>query len=146
MFHYTSCGLRNVYLANGYNVKRTAYGKAVAIEDVDGLHRCIAMQLVCDKPRLSGAEFRFLRKELGMSQSRLAAVLGNNAQTVAKWEKMGRPPKWGDRFLRALYREVAEGNAEIISLVDRINDLDRDAFNRKLTFESSNEGWRPKAA
>ena len=39
---------------------------------------------------------------------------------------------------------MAQGNADIITLVDRINDLDRDAFNKKLTFESSDGGWHAK--
>lgn len=31
MYHYTQCGLDNVWLENGYKVKKTAYGQAVAV-------------------------------------------------------------------------------------------------------------------
>ncbi|MGH7091347.1 MAG: helix-turn-helix domain-containing protein, partial [Stellaceae bacterium] len=124
---------------------RTAYGPGVAIENVEGLHNAIALLLVNHKPRLSGAEFRFLRKELDMSQARLAHVLGNDAQSVALWEKRGRVPKWADRFLRALYREHAQGNANIIELVNRLNDMDQAEF-RKMRFEETGKGWQPKAA
>ena len=66
-FHYTACGLANVWLANGYTLKTTRHGAAVAVNDVDGLHQLIANTLI-DKPgRLTGKEFRFLRTQLGLS-------------------------------------------------------------------------------
>jgi hypothetical protein len=37
MYGYDDAGLRNVWLANGYTVRKTRYGKAVAIENVGGL-------------------------------------------------------------------------------------------------------------
>lgn len=40
-----------------------------------GLHRAIGHTLA-HKPHLSGLEFRFLRKELGLSQAALAELLG----------------------------------------------------------------------
>jgi hypothetical protein len=45
-FHYTACGLDNVWLANGYKVKATRHGEAVAVNDVDGLHQLIANTLI----------------------------------------------------------------------------------------------------
>ena len=30
MYHYTDGGLRNVWLANGYEIKKTPYGEGVA--------------------------------------------------------------------------------------------------------------------
>ena len=33
---HTACGLDNVWLANGYKVKATRHGNAVAVNDVDG--------------------------------------------------------------------------------------------------------------
>ena len=54
-FHYTACGLDNVWLANGYEVKATRHDEAVAVNDVDGLHQLIANTLI-DKPgRLTGS-------------------------------------------------------------------------------------------
>jgi len=44
--HYTACGLDNVWLANGFTIKETKYGKGVSIDDVDGLHRLLASNLV----------------------------------------------------------------------------------------------------
>jgi DNA-binding transcriptional regulator YiaG len=125
MYHCTGCGLRNVWLLNGYQVCKTPYGKAVSIDDLEGLHRAIALHLIEAKPQLSGAEFRFLRKEPDVSQARLAEIIGNTAQSVALSEKSGRVPKWADRLVRALYREHVSGNANLTALVERLNSLDR---------------------
>lgn len=144
LYHYTECGLPNVWLANGYRAHATPYGDAVIVENVDGLHRAIARLLVA-KPRLTGAEFRFLRKELDLSQAKLAGYFGYDAQSVALWEKQGRVPKWADRFLRALYREKIEGNARIAEILERLADADPPAAERRV-FEETAKGWMPKAA
>ena len=145
MYHYTECGLNNVWLVNGFKDHETPYGKGVAIQDADGLHRVIALGLVHHKPRLSGGEFRFLRKELDLSQAGLARVLGNDEQSVARWEKSGRVPKMAERFLRALYREHAEGNAKIREIVDRLNEMDQKS-QHKMILEETEQGWKAKAA
>ena len=144
MLHYTSCGLRNVWLENGYRERRTAYDRAVGIEDVEQLHKTIGMALVRHKPGLSGAEFRFLRKELDLSQARLGRYIGISEQAVAKWEKQGRVPRYADRLLRALFREYVEGNARIQELVDRLAEMDRVETDR-FTFDHTKHGWREAA-
>jgi putative transcriptional regulator len=145
MYHYEECGLPSVWLANGFERIETAYGPAVKVHHVDGLHKAIALALVHHKPKLSGAEFRFLRTELDLSQARLATYFGNDAQSIAIWEKKSSVPKWADRFLRAIYREIAEGNAHIQQIVDRLNDADRQEFERQ-EFEERSGSWMPIAA
>ncbi|MBI2584660.1 MAG: helix-turn-helix domain-containing protein [Rhodospirillales bacterium] len=145
MYHYTECGLNKIWLLNGYTVHKTPYGKGVSIDNADGLHRAIALLLVNHKPRLSGGEFRFIRKELDMSQKALGEILGKDAQSVARWEKSGRVPKIVERFLRALYRETALGNAEIRKIVKRLNETDQRDYSRML-FEDTRSGWRSRAA
>lgn len=145
MLHYTSCGLQNVWLMNGYRKKRTPHGMAVAIENLEGLHRVIAKFLITYKPRLSGAELRFLRKELGLSQASLAQLLGNDAQTVSLWERGGRVPTTADRFLRALYRERADGNARLQEMIEQLNELERKE-HRRVTFEETDSRWALKRA
>jgi DNA-binding transcriptional regulator YiaG len=135
-----------VWLVNGYHIHDTPYGKGVSVENMDQLHRAIAILLVTRKPVLTGTEFRFLRKELGLSQAKLASLIGNNAQSVALWEKRGYTPKWADRFIRAIYREYAEGNAKIVETIERLNDLDRAEKQPKLLFEETDHDWQPKAA
>jgi DNA-binding transcriptional regulator YiaG len=147
MLNYKGCGLRNVWLSNGYRKRSTAHGEAVAIPDVPGLHRVIALHIIKTKPRLSGAEFRFIRKELDLSQARLGQMFGYSSQAIALWEKRGNVPRLADRTLRAIYREVAEGNAGLQELVERLNDLDRkDHEKSKMILRETEKGWQAKAA
>jgi DNA-binding transcriptional regulator YiaG len=139
MYHYTEVGLQNVWLANGYNVRKTSYGKAVSIEDADGLHRAIGRALAC-KSHLTGAEFRFLRKELDLSQHRTADLLGTTEQTVALWEKRGKIPKTADRMFRAIYLETIDGNVKLKELIERVANLDR-RVDEKLVFQDTDGGW-----
>ena len=43
MYHYNDGGLRNVWLANGYEIKKTPYGEGVTLHNLDGLTRSICM-------------------------------------------------------------------------------------------------------
>ena len=146
MFRYSGCGLKNVWLQNGYVERKTPYGKAVAIQDVEGLHRAIALHIIRNKPRLSGAEFRFLRKELDLSQTGLGQMFGFEGQTVAIWEKKGNVPKLADRAIRAFYRETVEGNVSFKDIVERLNDMDRVNYERsKVVMRETGKGWQAKA-
>ena len=64
MYHYRECGLRNVWLANGYDEHDTPYGPGIAIHDVEGLHRAVAHGIVNKGGNPTGAELRFLRQEM----------------------------------------------------------------------------------
>jgi len=145
LYHYLESGLRNIWLANGFTVHETEYGRGIAIADVDGLHKAIALNLVRNKPRLTGADFRYLRKELGLSQAALGKLWGYEAQSIALWEKRGRVPLIADRFIRVYYREAAEGNAHIADTIERLNDMDIRQDDR-LVFEETQGMWQAKAA
>jgi DNA-binding transcriptional regulator YiaG len=82
MYRYTESGLKNVRLMNGYAIKKTPYGKAVSIQDLEGLHRAIG-SIIAKRPKLTGPELRFLRKEMGLSQKGLADFVGTSEQTVS---------------------------------------------------------------
>lgn len=148
MYHYRESGLRNVWLRNGYLEHQTSYGNGISIHDVRGLHQAIGRALIAKNGPLTGAEFRFLRGEMELSQAKLANLLGNDAQSIAIWEKRGRAPKWADRFIRALYREHSEGNAKILEIVERLADTNIDEGEpEKLTFEeAAGGGWMALAA
>lgn len=139
-YHYTDSGLRNIWLASGFEVVETEYGTGVAIHDVEGLHRAIG-ETLARKAWLTGAEVRFLRKEMDMSQRALGQLLGNTDQAVAKWEKFGKVPKTADRMIRLIYLEHIGGNVPIRQTIERINDTDRQERDR-LTAEESENGWR----
>ena len=139
-YHYTDSGLGNIWLASGFEVVETNYGNGVAIHDVEGLHRAIG-ETLAKKAWLTGAEVRFLRKEMDMSQRALGELLGNTDQAIAKWEKFGKVPKTADRMIRLIYLEHIGGNVPIRQTIERINDTDRHEQER-MTAEESESGWR----
>jgi hypothetical protein len=72
-------------------------------------------------------------------------MLGNEAQTVALWEKRGGQPKIADRFIRAIYRELNEGNAHIRDMIERLVDSDLEEGNARITLEQDSSGWKVAA-
>ncbi len=145
--HYTECGLDDVYLVNGFTVVESSRGNATQIEDIEGLHRTIGFILVNEKKALNGKEVRFLRHELGLTQHALGAILGVDAQSVARWEKgdTDRVSPTADRLLRLIYLEKMEGNRAICEPLQRIAELDEmlGAQSEQLLFEDDPEdGWR----
>lgn len=143
MYHYTESGLRNVWLANGYKVRNVGGEEAVAIHDADQLHQAIGRSLA-QKPHLTGAELRFLRKEMGLSQKRLADMLGSTEQTVSLWERKGRIHVGYDRLVRAFYLEYIDGNVKLQEMVERLIDLDKKT-EEKTVFEDTELGWKVAA-
>lgn len=144
LYHYRECGLPNVWLDDGVRRVKTRSGPGVAIRDVDGLHRAIGAALL-SKPRLTGPEVRFLRKDIGLSQRALGELLGVTEQAVAKWEKSGRTPKPAERLLRLIYAELAKENVTVCELIERINAIDEKAVER-VVMKSFKDGWRPPLA
>lgn len=86
-YHYKACGLDDVYLLSGYELVETSYGKGVEIENIETLHKAIAMHLVMMQKPLKPKEFRFLRKQLNLTQRELGDIMKITDQTVARYEK-----------------------------------------------------------
>lgn len=142
-YHYKESGLKNVWLLNGYEVIKTSQGEGVVIHDLEGLHRVIG-EVLCAKKHLTGTEFRFLRKELELSQGGLGLLLGVSDQAIAKWEKTGRVPQTADRFIRLFYLERVRGNVAIKNTIELINDTDRRDYNDIVAEESAGH-WKVAA-
>ncbi|MFZ4539490.1 hypothetical protein [Propionivibrio sp.] len=138
-YHYTESGLRNIWLASGFDLVETNYGEGVAIHNIEGLHRAIG-EALSRKAWITGSELRFIRKEMDLSQNALGLLLGTTCQAVAKWEKTGRVPKTADRMIRLIYLEHIGGNIPIRSTIERINDTDHAEYER-MTAEESEHGW-----
>ena len=140
--HYRECGLDYVYLLNGFTFKQTKYGETISIHDIDGLHRVIGLYLVREKKRLTGADVRFLRHELDLSQRMLGELLDKSSQTVARWEKdQVRIDGPADRLLRLLYEKHAGGRSRIRTLLQRLAELDS-GREEQIQFEDTEKGWQ----
>jgi len=146
-YHYTECGLESVYLLDGFEIEETAYGWAVRFQNVDGLHKAIAMDLIHGTRRLNGNEFRFLRTELGLTQANLGNMLDVDSQTVARWEK-GQSGVSGpaDKMLRFLYEDHVGERVRIRGLLEQIADLDCQLDDRTQQFQTEDNEWRPADA
>lgn len=141
-YHYTACGLDNVYLVGGVEFVEGPRGKQVVIRDIDGLHKVIGHFLVNEKRDLTGREFRFLRHEMQMSQSTLASLLEVAEQTVHRWET-GKTaiPKPVEALIRLLYNEHSGNNEKIRASLKRIAALEDEIDKKMRLGVRSGGGW-----
>ena len=144
MFHYTDGGLRNVWLANGYTERATTYGPGVSIHDVAGLTRAICGAFAKKPGALTGTELRYLRNSgMLLSQQALGKLMGADGQSVARWEKSGRVPKWADKLVRLLYLAHADGDVPIRRAMERIRAVER-LTGQRLVVKETRGRWWPK--
>ncbi len=104
-FHYTESGLPNVYLS-GIEVEACGAcgGQSPRIPRILALHEALAEALCLKSSPLTGAEARFLRKELGMRAKDWAAYLHVDAATLSRWENDGQASSLTlDVFARSSY-------------------------------------------
>lgn len=147
-YHYKACGLDNVYLMNGFYFEETEYGIVTSFEDIEGLHAVIAHRLVNHDHELSGKEFRFLRKELELSQKEVARLLGCGEQQIGRWER-GENTVAGaaDRLVRVLYQENYSKNPHVRNLLERIATLVQEEEQMQLAdsnlyFQRDSDEWK----
>lgn len=143
MYHYTDSGLDNIYLVNGFVEHKTAYGVGVAIEDLDGLHRAIGKWLATVPKAITGAELRFLRHELDLSQKKLGLMMGKSEQAIGRWERAKSKPidPAADRLIRIFYVEHVDGNGTIRDLIDQLCKADQ-LEHARCQLEERNGRWR----
>lgn len=125
MYHYTACGLDNVWLENGYTLKATRYGKGVSVNDVDGLHKLLAAKLVEKHGLLNGKEFKFLRVQLGLSQEGLGKLMGVSENAVSLWERKDTVPLAHDHLLRLMVLGKMQGNTKIGEAIERVQTVQK---------------------
>jgi putative transcriptional regulator len=148
MYKYEDSGLDNIYLANGYVIHKTPYGKGVSIENTEGLHREIGKWLISLPKPLNGAELRFLRLEMEQTQRHLAEILATKEQTLRLWEKNRKKamPGSADRLLRALYAEYIHGDGHIRRMLEKLATLDQLEPTEAAFQKTNNNRWRHKVA
>lgn len=127
-YRYDESGLPNVVL-QGVEVRRCAAcgHEELSIPHVTKVHRAIASGLVSSPYRLTGAQFRFLRKHLELSGEQLAGYLHTDKTKISKWEREEDPigPST-DRLMRllvaALDPELAGMSAMVARRLPEISD------------------------
>lgn len=146
-YHYTDSGLDNVFLENGYTVHKTPYGDGISIQNTAGLHKAIGRWLVRVPKRLNGAELRFLRLEMELTQRNLAALLAAEEQSLRRWEKARTRdiPGPADRLIRAVYSEYVDGDGSVRRLVDRLAELDPIEV-KEIRLRETDKGWEEAEA
>lgn len=146
-YRYRACGLDGIYLLNGYHVEDHDDETHVSVSDVDGLHQAIGRHLVVHRKGLSPKEVRFLRNTMNLTQAELAERLGNNSQSVARWEKGEcEMPGTAEKLLRAIFLASLLTEGELVGLreflnsrLDELDELDElNAPEAKFQFE---EHW-----
>lgn len=151
-YHYTECGLDNIYLVNGFKVSKSKSGdEEIFIHDIHGLHKTIGMILVSKRGLLSGKEIKFIRHTLDLSQTTLAKILGCSYQTILLWEKNKiKISKTADHLLKVIffaYLDEERGKA-IYNKINEIADLDADITatelqnSQKIELEEVADSWR----
>jgi DNA-binding transcriptional regulator YiaG len=151
-YRYRACGLDGIYLLNGFSIEEHDGEKHVSITDIEGLHRAIGRHLVVHRKGLAPKEIRFLRNTMDITQAELAEKLGNNSQSVARWEKGEcEMPGTSEKLLRAVFLASLLSDSELASLRDfligQLSDLDRlDEHNVPEAEFQFEDHWTEKLA
>ena len=143
MYHYTDGGLRNVWLANGYKIHKTPHGDAVSFQDGDGLTEAICIALTQKTGILTGVELRYIRSAgMLLSQPALGKLMGIDGQSIARWEKTGKVPRWADKLVRLFYGAHAQGNEPICRAVERVKTVER-LVKQRIVVQEDHGRWKP---
>ncbi len=121
--HYTECGLQNVFIAGLAYVFDDDGDEIITINNINQLHKVIALGIVSHKHGISGQELRFLRTEMGYTQAELAALVHHERQSIGRWE---RAEFEIESSAEAIIRRLAIEKLELNS-VDGIDTLSRNS-------------------
>ena len=145
--HYTESGLENVWIEGGFKVIESPYGPGVEIEDMDGLHKCIGKMLVEKSGPLTGAEFRFLRTELDLSQMTMGLLCGREERTVRGWEaRTDGVEEPANTIIRVVYQQRFDPSVSFEGMAQKIRDLQAaDKKLHEMQLLNTADGWKAVA-
>lgn len=90
-YRYDECGLDNVILV-GLNCCQDDEGELVVnVPNINVLHRSLMGAIAQKGTAISAQELRFVRTEMGMTQSELAEVVDRDGQSIGRWERGEKP-------------------------------------------------------
>lgn len=149
-YHYTESGLDYVYLRNGFEFVGRSDRKRLVISDIEGLHKAIGRHIAKHKETITGADARFLRHELLMSQATLARILNVSEQAVHRWEngKTDKVPGPAQMLLRLLYLEsigdpgITGKSRQIGQALRRIADIEDEMDGVMMLEKGKHHGWQ----
>lgn len=119
---YRACGLDEIYLLNGYGLEDHDGEQHMSVSRMEELHQAIGRHLVTHRKGLAPKEIRFLRNTMNLTQAELASKLGNNAQSVARWEKGEcEVPGASEKLLRVVFLASLLSDAEMSALKEFLN-------------------------
>jgi putative zinc finger/helix-turn-helix YgiT family protein len=109
-YRYRESGLDDVYLLNLVTYRCACGERLLQLPHVVQLHDAIASELLTKPALLSGPEFRFLRKWVGLTAPQLAALLGVKTRiTISRWENAKVPvTAAADHAMRLLVMRLNE--------------------------------------
>ena len=143
LYHYTECGLDNVWLENGFQIHKTPHGEGVSFNHAEQLEQIIALGIISSASPLEPKEFRFLRNQLDMTQLEIAGLFGVDVQTIARWEKGENPINAAaDRLMRLLYWEQRDKTVPVKDTLWRLTE-DRAQKKAKLVWREERGHWKP---
>ena len=120
--HMTGVGLSNIYLRNGFTVADSDGDETISYENLTGLYFEIGRAIASNPFTMRSEEFRFMRKQLGMSQADIASLFDKSDQAVAKWEKGLLPvPKAESTLLKIFWLSQKVRATEFKSIVLSFN-------------------------
>ena len=129
--HYTESGLPNVWI-RCRQIIDDAGEKAIIIPNIGGLHKTIAHETVVADGALTGAEIKFLRSEMGWTQTQLAEIVHCQRLTISRWEN-GESTINGaaDSFIRMLAIDKLKLNKVAAVKISRKYKKHKDGKNEK---------------
>lgn len=145
--NYTECGLDNVVISGMHVPIDDAGEKVYTIKNILGLHKTIVHSIITGSQGILPTELRFLRTEIGFTQSELAKTVQKDHQTVGRWER-GEIPIDGNAELviRLLVAEKLGLDLEM-SVEEIAKSCLPSAKIRVISIDGSNPAhYRPLAA
>lgn len=87
LYHYKESGLDNVYIRGIDPVQNDAGEEVITIPFINKLLKAIAQEIINHKKGMSGAELRYLRTGMELTQAELAVLVHKDKQTIGRWER-----------------------------------------------------------
>jgi transcriptional regulator with XRE-family HTH domain len=103
-YHYLESGLDNVFISGIQPVVDDEGDDVVMIHAINLLHAEIAGGIIGSDGKITGAELRFLRSEMGLTQADLGRLLSVDGQTIGRYERGDTPI---DATVETLLRRLA---------------------------------------